>query len=975
MIPGFWSVETDWGPKMKVNFEDYRDGVRMVLKLVAKKKPILAELYKEIDQALVLLEPLRFQYENLLPAEIGNSDFRKAFIKDLVRMYTDEHGVLVKTGKVFGKENHKPWVEEEIKAGRLKFTGYDLYRDRLSDKGFNDDSLKAIDETTTNVLDRMGNPKVDYAFKTYGLLMGDVQSGKTATFTGICHKAVDAGYRFIIVLSGTKRSLRTQTQNRLDDDLVGMKTDSRGRKAQSFTQNQIIWNQLTTSEFDFEVSKLDNQISPDNPRQVSLAVTQKNKKVLENILTWLDRVQELGVNNLPFLLIDDEADAASINVAEMDRDPTTINGLIRKILDRFDRAAYLAVTATPFANVFIDPQLDPSTGQMRQDVLPDLFPRDYIYPIPTPDGYLGVDRLFGDLGEIEENSPKYRSVIPLSLDDDSDGEEVKVYNGRLRANDRLDKLPNSLRRAVLYFLCVCTLKDMTDLKKSNTSMLVHIARYKSFQSGLKNLIENLVEHLTQLAEVESKRPTKDILDNELYQELESLWNDGCGNELWYDDPTHGTKPPTLRELSGFEWKEVWRRRFGEALVGVKVVEANTNSKIKNFEVYYEKNDAKLITVGGDALSRGLTLEGLCVSYFSRRSFAYDTLLQMGRWFGYRESMKSYMKIWISDCLVEAYGYVAEAMTEFRETVERMRIQRASPQDFGLRIRRAPKSVKLMVTAANKRRTSTKIRALLDMTRTPFQASALPRSEEDLEKNRIMMAEFLSSLGPVCTGSAHGDNNDLVWTDVESSKIGALLQKFIVYSWSDDLDIGSVARKIIERNEPWMVRVVSLTEGGADGGRRAEDVFGLGEDMKVVCPSRTMIDKKGWIQPKNRSLLSPADFCRHWSAEKRRAVLDEINSTGGDSPKRRIEPWMVLSQPDEKPQLLIYPLRSINEHSPEAQKKLEGKVLYKSDNPFVSMVFGIPGDGSKPSDSVYVEYDTNRIYQMLRDSGYDDGDEE
>ena len=118
----------------------------------------------------------------------------------------------------------------------------------------------------------MGNPKVDYAFKTYGLLMGDVQSGKTATFTGICHKAVDAGYRFIIVLSGTKRSLRNQTQNRLDDDLVGMKTDSRGMKAQSFTQNQIIWNQLTTSEFDFEVSKLDNQISPDNPRQVSLAV-------------------------------------------------------------------------------------------------------------------------------------------------------------------------------------------------------------------------------------------------------------------------------------------------------------------------------------------------------------------------------------------------------------------------------------------------------------------------------------------------------------------------------------------------------------------------------------------------------------------------------------------------------------------------------------------------------------------------------
>lgn len=952
---------------MKVNFEDYRDGVRMVLKLVAKNKPTLAELNKEIEGALALMEPLRLQYDNLLPSEIGNADYRRAFVKDLVRMYTDEHGVRVKTGKIFGRDSHKPWVEEEVKSGRLTFAGYDLYRARLSDKGFNDDSLKAIDETTTNVLDRMGNPKVDCAFKTYGLLMGDVQSGKTATFTGICHKAVDAGYRFIIVLSGTKRSLRNQTQNRLDDDLVGTKTDSRGMKVQSFADGRISWNQLTTSEFDFEVSKLDNQIAPDNPQQVSLAVTQKNKKVLENILTWLDRVKELGVNSLPFLLIDDEADAASINVAEKDRDPTTINGLIRRILDRFDRAAYLAVTATPFANVFIDPQIDPSSGEMRQGVLPDLFPRDYIYPIPTPDGYLGVDRLFGELAEIEENSSKYRSIIPLSIDDDSDGEEEKVYNGRLRASDRLEKLPNSLRRAVLYFLCVCTLKEITDLKRSNTSMLVHIARYKSFQSGLRDLIEDLVEHLTQLAEVESKRPTQDILNNELYRELKEVWNEGCGNELWYDDPTHGSRPPTLRELSGYEWREVWRRRFGEALKGVKVVEANTNSKIKNFAVYYERNDAKLITVGGDALSRGLTLEGLCVSYFSRRSFAYDTLLQMGRWFGYRESMKDYMKIWISDCLVEAYGYVAEALTEFRETVERMRLQRASPQDFGFRIRRAPKSVKLMVTAANKRRTSTRIRALLDMTGTPFQASALPRSKADLDKNLKTMAEFLSSLGPMCTGEARGDNNDLVWTDVESSRIGALLQQFIVYSWSDDLDIGSVARKIIERNDRWTVRVISLSQG------YAEDVFGLGEAMKVVCPSRTMLDKKGWIQPKNKSLLSPADFFRHWNAEKRRAVLEE---QGGDSPRRRIEPWMVLRRPDEKPQLLIYPLRSINEHSPEVQKKLEGKALYKSDDPFVSMVFGIPGDGSdRDGDVVYVEYDTNRIYQMLRQSGYDDGDQE
>lgn len=953
---------------MKVNFDDYRDGIRMVLNLVAKKKPVLSQLHDEIDQALQLLEPLRVQYDGLLPLEIGNNDVRKAFVKDLARMYTDEHGVLVKAGKVFGRSEHKPWVKEALTAGRLTLTSYKAYHERLYLDGFNESSLKSIDETTTTVLDRMGNPKVNHAYKTYGLLMGDVQSGKTATYTGVCHKAIDAGYRFIIVLSGTKRSLRNQTQNRLNADLVGTTSDSEGRKKQAFVQNHVVWNQLTTSEFDFEASKMDSQIAPDNPKQVTLAVIQKNSRVLQNILTWLDRVADLDVCGLPLLLVDDEADTASVNSADKDRDPTRINELIRKILDRFDKAAYLAVTATPFANVFIDPQLDPGSGEMRQDVLPDLFPRDYIYPIPTPDGYLGVDRLFGEIGEIEENSLKYRSVIPITLDEDSDGEEERVYNGRLRAADQLDSLPKSLRKAVLYFLCVCTMKDMTELKSSNTSMLVHIARYKNVQSGLRCLIEDLVEYLTHLAEVESKRPTADLLSNELYLELEDLWNNGCGSELWYDDPTHGVKPPTMRDLTEFEWKEVWRKRFGASLAGIRVVEANTNSKIKNFAAYYEKNNAKLITVGGDALSRGLTLEGLCVSYFSRRSFAYDSLLQMGRWFGYRESMKDYMKIWISDCLIEAYGYVSDALSEFRDTVETMRIRGASPQEFGLRIRRAPKNVRLMVTAANKRRTSKRIRPLMNMTGTPFQASTLPKNRSDLEKNLKTVSDFLKSLDQTDDTVGTPDAKDLVWSNVDCHAIGSLLQRFIVPCWSNDLDIVSAVRLIEKRGELWTVRVISVHEANDGDVRPAEDVFGLGDNMKVVCSTRTMIAKKGWIQPKNRSLLSPSHFGRHWTNEKRLAVLDEVRRAPGSNPKRQLEPRMVLSQPGENPQLLIYPLRTISSTTSD-------QPVWRSDEPMVSLVFGLPGDGSKPDDSTYVEYDTNRIYQIQREAGFDAGDEE
>lgn len=956
---------------MKVDFNRYNKGIRLILEKTATMNPTPGNLESLLDETLLDCQALFLEWD-LLPKEIRNDDFRLAFVKELKKIFVIEQGVHIKVGKVFGKQEHKPWIKEELESGRLQFESYQRYRSRLDDLGFNKESLAAIDETTSNVLDYMGNPKVNHAFKSYGLLMGDVQSGKTATFTGICHKAVDAGYKFIIVLSGTKSSLRSQTQNRLNNDLVGTKTDSKGHKEQLFVQDKVVWNLLTTTEFDFTVSKLDSQIAPDNHNQVSLAVTQKNKKVLENILTWLERVKELGVSNLPLLLIDDEADAASINVAKKDSDPTTINNLIRQILDSFDRAAYLAVTATPFANVFIDPQIDPNTGEMRQDLLPDLFPRDYIYAIPTPKGYLGVDRLFGEVGEIEIEPLKYRAVIPISLNEDSDGNEEKVYSGKLKAKEKLEALPESLRKAVLYFLCVCTYKEIAELRTSNTSMLVHIARFKDVQNGLKGLIEDLVEHLQRLVDSEGKRITKDLLENDLYCELASLWNDGCGKERWYDDPTHGSRPATLKELSGFEWQDVWRNRFKQGLKGVKVIEANTNSKIKNFDAYYENKDAKLVVVGGDALSRGLTLEGLAVSYFSRRSFAYDTLLQMGRWFGYREAVSQYMKIWISDCLVDAYGYVAEAVSEFRETVESMRQQRRSPSEFGLRIRRAPKTVKLMVTAANKRRMAKHVRAMIDMTGTAFQASTMPKNEKDRLENVKTVSRFLQQLGPVDTSLLVGESQDLAWSDISGEQVSELLMKFTVPSWSNDLEIGPLAKRIAERNENWIVRVISR-KPEEEKGKIFEDVFNLGEDKKVVCLGRTIIEKSNWVQQHKRSIMSKVDLARHWSPAKKAAVL----KAEGLGDERQVEPWMVLKQPDEKPQLLIYPLRTFTEHTAEQRDKLEkeGAKLVVSDKPFVTLVFGIPGDGSRDKDRVFVDYDTNKIYQIQREGGYDEGDDE
>lgn len=957
---------------MKVDFSKYALAIRTLDEWVFKTNPTTQTLKKHVEEAVQGVLAY-FVKGGLLPSELLNDDVREKFIDEFVIHYQLKHQVRLQVGRIFGKPGHEPWLEGEVKAGRLVFKGYQAYRNKLADGNFTEESLKVIDATTNAVLDYMGNPKCPNKFKTYGLLMGDVQSGKTAVFTGICHKAVDAGYKMIIVLTGTKSSLRMQTQNRLNNDLVGISVDSLGRKTRSTldlgVENIINWKQLTTSEFDFTKAKLDQQISPENHLEVSLAVMQKNTKVLENMLTWLkEKVDALGVGSLPLLLVDDEADAASINSNKIGNDPTKINSKIREILNKFDRAAYLAVTATPFANVFIDPQLD-EKGEIQQGKVPDLFPRHYIYPIPTPIGYLGVERLFGELGEVEKESRKYKLLIPLSISEDSDDAERKTYIGKLKASDSIVALPASLRRAVLYFLCVCTLKE-SNLAKSNTSMLVHIARFKNAQHDLKKLIEQLILEVKNLHSVEGQRTTPELLQHSLYRELSELWDYGCGNELWYEDPTHGTKPRTMQELTGFKWEDVWKKRFGKAIKGVRVEEINTNNKIKNLDAFYEKNDAKLIAVGGDALSRGLTLEGLSVSYFSRRSFSYDTLLQMGRWFGYREGMKDYMKVWISDCLIEAYGYVAEALTEFRATVEQMRRQKSSPEEFGLKIRRAPSNVKLMVTAANKRRTAKKVRACVDMTGCPIQASALPKKLSEQRRNKELVANFLKSLGPwerknVVNDAVETCGNDLVWINVPSQKVGHLLRDFNAPGWSNSLDIVPVAERIVERNDSWVVRVISVVQ---EDGKNFEDVFGLGDQASVICSERTMIERVNWIQQPNRGILSPGHFSRHLSREQKASLRKQLNV-------ERLEVSHILSQPGEKPQLLIYPVRAKQLTDEEKKKLIErGKTPYESEESFVSLVFGLPASGLE-KDQVWVEYDTNKIYQMQSENGYLEGEDE
>ena len=261
--------------------------------------------------------------------------------------------------------------------------------------------VNTLDRVVDEILDLTGDPERYGAWKRRGLVMGDVQSGKTGTYTALCCKAADAGFRFIILLTGTLENLRRQTQERLDEGFVGLDSSQKllpgvrrsllvgvgtldgNRTAGVFTSRSRDFSQQLLTQLGFRLSSFSEPV---------LVVVKKNKRILENLETWLRAYNATadGKIDIPVLIVDDEADSASINTNVETNTPTAINKQIRKLLTLFTRSSYVGFTATPFANVFINPDTD---DELLKD---DLFPRDFVYALEAPTNYLGPHGFFGE---------------------------------------------------------------------------------------------------------------------------------------------------------------------------------------------------------------------------------------------------------------------------------------------------------------------------------------------------------------------------------------------------------------------------------------------------------------------------------------------------------------------------------------------------------------------------------------------------
>lgn len=593
----------------------------------------------------------------------------KEFIKNTI--LEGKNIIFIKPEGLVSDEN-RTWFTDDKERDNSFFNRYERYIQKRN--GFNQKALNSFShEVLDPIMNQLGNPKATQSFGRYGLIVGDVQSGKTMNYIGMINKSADAGYKIIVVLTGTIETLRQQTQGRIDEGFTGFDSDTaiqkqekligvgldtvskKGRKAASFTSKESDFNGTIASSLGIAMDMLKMPV---------VIVAKKNVKILERITSWLSDNNTLGADskiNHPLLLIDDEADNASINTkADEDDDPTKTNAAIRKLLFLFSKYTYVGYTATPFANVFINPDI------YKDDLGLDLFPKDFIFNLIPNKDYIGGKDIFLD-------GAKYRNALIVN---DDCGEVLpashKKYHG-------FESVPSTLQDALMLFAISNVIRDIRGDENTHRAMLVNISRFISMHEIIKTYIEDFFKKMLGSYFTYGKTNGSDaILDR-----TEELYN------REYAATSNGK----------YVWYEI-KCKLYESNKNVMFINVNSDNEMINYKEYASYG-AKAVFVGGLSLSRGLTLEGLCISYFYRYSKTYDVLFQMGRWFGYRKNYEDLFRIFMPKELIGWYATITESMEQLRFDLVKMQMSGKKPSDFGIRVKND--SSKLKITNASKMR--------------------------------------------------------------------------------------------------------------------------------------------------------------------------------------------------------------------------------------------------------------------------------
>lgn len=786
------------------------------IKTIIKEEKVVPDLtyFKSLYSRIVDSVKLIASYQGLPEVE---DTLLEEFYTDAERYYISNNPIHVERFSTLSK-GYKTWLSDnrkkEIKWNyRNRYLTYLVERAGRAEKVIND-----IQDSSFDILGKLGDPESHTEFLTRGLVVGSVQSGKTGNFNAVINSAIDAGYKLIIVLAGLYNDLRCQTQLRIEKEVIGtgIIDIEKGRKGvvgvgeiKNFSNsNEIVQVRSITSYIkDFDKSLGDADFNPYAQRNI--LVCKKNTSVLRNLLTWLNDYKEDNPKyKMPLLILDDEADNASLNNSgKKGREyASTINGHIRALLDMFEKRSYLGYTATPFANVLQDRNEKPEgswkvsqrikgeTVKKEFSQIDYIFPDDFIVLLNPPSNYIGAKEIFETiepvpklplvevvndhitqfptriLEETGEGVPDFRSEYEFNS---NNGflrfESYKKYKAITRGTKSYDDFPNkltrSLKESIQCFLLTIAVRESRKEKMLNSphynphnTMLIHVSRYTQWQNKTQQLVKEYLKEIK--ASLENEEITSPI-----FSEFKHIW-------LKYYSKIVGSVQEYLKEdyvdpyMVPISFDTIQKRYLVSTLENLDV--KAINSITKETLDYPKNSPQKVIAIGGNRLSRGFTLEGLSVNYFIRTTNYSDTLFQMGRWFGYRPGYLDCCKLFATQDSILKFDTTTRVIEELESEFRKMEEKERSPKDFELRVRKHPGTLKItrpaILNSTNTKEVKWSYQDQLEMT-TRFLVTK--------KKMQEVWCNFKNRIAPKFD-SVHS-NGDMLYYETDINGITEILQ--------------------------------------------------------------------------------------------------------------------------------------------------------------------------------------------------------
>ncbi|MGX4760313.1 Z1 domain-containing protein [Limosilactobacillus fermentum] len=653
------------------------------------------------------------------------------------------------------KGNHN-----KAKVSRSRYSSWKLYeRMVLKQKGWSSNSIRELRLSAESVLKELSLNMKETGGPKKGLVVGEIQSGKTAHMAGLMSMAADNGFNVFIVLSGMIDKLRQQTEQRLQNDLVRQQVGG-----------DITWNLLGYSDIDRRVSSASLELGK-RSHKCYLVVGLKNKARLQELKEWLD-YDPNKKRMMKVLIIDDEADQASINTRDVDKkERTTINRLITDIVNdgKFGAMNYVAYTATPFANVL---------NEVGDDTL---YPQDFIKVLTSSENYIGLDKIFGTP---DPNYSDGLNIVRKISDDDRDL-IVEKQN-----SDEIDwKVPSSFKEAINWFvLCLVALRSRNYTRP--VSMMIHTDFRLHSHEIISKKVEEYLRTLRDGFPSNLKTLKKQYVEEVSNVSLADFFSVMKGYEQEVEDyPSWDDVERELRELFELPYEEYSTRIIQNESNGHRsygngihlCIDNSKSGKLKDDDevlrlIYPEEGDIQkkapgFIVIGGNTLSRGLTLEGLISTFFLRDTNQADTLLQMARWLGYRIGYELFPRIWLDSAAFNRYSFLQEMNNDLLEQWQVYSVNETTPLELAPKIKMSPSYINVKITSNNKMQNA--VPSSFDFDGVNKQVVIFSTKNKDIESNLIETKAFLNNLGETTLER----KNAMVWKNVPVNAIENYLSKY------------------------------------------------------------------------------------------------------------------------------------------------------------------------------------------------------